>query len=105
MNAERNYRVPQVSLDLRWVDFDFCVLPSCPAEQPLLPNSHQPKQIRADSGTHEIQVNKTQSQLTWDTLYVTEVLEHKASVSSSPPPISEMVRPPLPGRVKNNSSS
>ena len=37
--------------------------------QPLQPNSHQPKQSRADSGTLEIQVNKTQSQLTWDTLF------------------------------------
>ena len=37
--------------------------------QLLLPNSHQPKQNRADSGTLEIQVNKTQSTSTWDTLY------------------------------------
>ena len=58
------YRVSQGSCDLGWVDFDFCVPPSCPAAQPLLPNSHQPKQSQADSGTL-----KTQSQLPWDTLY------------------------------------
>ena len=48
------------------VDFDICIPPSCPAAQPLLPNSHQPKQRQADSGTLKIQVNKTQSQLTLD---------------------------------------
>ena len=64
-----SYRVSQVSWDLGWVDFDFCVPPSCPADQPLLPKSHQPKQSRAESGTLEIWVNITQSQLTWDTLW------------------------------------
>ena len=51
------YRASHVLEELGWVDFDFCVPPSCPAAQPLLPNSHQPKQSRADSGTLEIQVN------------------------------------------------
>ena len=57
-----------VLVDLGWVDFDFCVPPSRQAAQPLLPNSHQPKQIWAGSGTLEIQVNKTQSTSTWDAL-------------------------------------
>ena len=52
------YRASHVLVDLGWVDFDFCVPPSCPAAQPLLPRSHHPKQSRADSGTLEIQVNK-----------------------------------------------
>ena len=55
------YRASHVLVDLGWVDLDFCVLPSCPAAQPLLPNSHQPKQSWADGGTLKIQVNKTQS--------------------------------------------
>ena len=66
---EPTYRVPHLLLDLGWVDFDLGVPPSCPAAQPLLPNSHQPRQSRADSGTLEIRVNKIQSPLTWDTLY------------------------------------
>ena len=61
-------RPGQVLVDLGWVDLDFYVPPSGPAAQPLLPNSHQPNQSWADSGTLEIQVNKTQSQLTWNTL-------------------------------------
>ena len=32
---------------LGWVDFDLGVPPSCPAGQPLLPNSHQPNQSQA----------------------------------------------------------
>ena len=44
-------------MDLGWVDFDLGVPPSCPSAQPLLPNSHQPKQNWADSGTLKIQVN------------------------------------------------
>ena len=59
-----------MSWDLGWADFDFCVPPSCRAAQPLLPNSHQPKQNQANSGKLQIQVNKTQSQLTWDTLCI-----------------------------------
>ena len=62
------YRVFHLLVHLGGVDFDLGVPSSCPAAQPLLPNSHQPKQSRADSGTLEIQVNKTQSPLTWDTL-------------------------------------
>ena len=55
---------------MAWVGL---TLISCPAAQPLLPNSHQPKQSRADSGTLKIQVNRTQSQLTWDTLYTVDL--------------------------------
>ena len=62
-------RAFHVLVDLGWIDFDFFVPPSCPATQPLLPKSHQPKQSLADSGTLEIQVNKTQSTSTWDALY------------------------------------
>ena len=49
--------------NLGWVDFDlgnWDFPPSCPAAQPLLPNFHQPKQNRADSGTVKLQVNPTQ---------------------------------------------
>ena len=45
------YRVSHVLVHLGWVDFDSCVPPSCPAAQPLLLNSHQPKQSQADTGT------------------------------------------------------
>ena len=38
------YRVIRMLVDLGWVDFDLGVPPSCPTAQPLLPNSHQPKQ-------------------------------------------------------------
>ena len=62
------YRVSHLLMDLGLVDFDLGVPPSCPAAQPLLPNSHQPKQIRADSGTLKILVNPTQSTSRWDTL-------------------------------------
>ena len=44
-----------VGLTLIWMFHSFC-----PATQPILPNSHQPKQNRADSGTVKIQVNPTQ---------------------------------------------
>ena len=73
------YRSSHVLVDLGWVDFDFSVPPSCLVAQPLLPNSHQPKHSQADSGTLEIQVNKTQSQLTWHTLYF--VLVHSLLVN------------------------
>ena len=41
-------------------NFDLGVRPSCTAFHPLLPNSHQPRQNRADSGTTKIKVNPTQ---------------------------------------------
>ena len=63
-------RMSHLLVDLGLVDLDFCAPPPCPAAQPLLPNSHQPKQSRADSGTLKIQVNKTQSISTWDALYI-----------------------------------
>ena len=44
-----------------------CVPSSCPAAQPLLPNSHQPRQNRADNGPLKIQVIATQSTSRWDT--------------------------------------
>ena len=44
-----------------WVDFDLGVPPACPAAQPLLPNSNQPRQNWADSGTPKIKVNPTRS--------------------------------------------
>ena len=36
------------------------VPPSCPAAQPVLPISHQPKQNQAEGGTAEIKLNPTQ---------------------------------------------
>ena len=45
-------------MGLGWVDFD-CVFKTHLA-QPLLPNSYQPRQNWADSGTPKIQVNPTQ---------------------------------------------
>ena len=45
---------------LGWVDFVWDVSPSFPAAQQLLPNSHQPRQNRADSGRVKIKVNPTQ---------------------------------------------
>ena len=53
-------RVSHLLSHLGWVDFDSCVPPSCPAVQPLLPNSQQPGQNWADSGTLQIQVSQTQ---------------------------------------------
>ena len=43
------YRVSHLLVDLGWVDSDLGVPPSGPAAQPLLPNSHQPRQNRADT--------------------------------------------------------
>ena len=42
-------------VDLGWVNFDLRVLPSDPAAQPLLPNSHRPVQSLADWGKLNIQ--------------------------------------------------
>ena len=53
------YRVSHLLVDLGLVDFDLGVPPSYPAAQPFLPNSHQPRQNGADSGTLKIQVNPT----------------------------------------------
>ena len=73
----RYYSRPAISLHgcsssqtLGWVDCDLDVPPSCPASQRIPPNSHQPRQNWADSGTLEIQVNPTHSTSRWDTLYV-----------------------------------
>ena len=63
------YSVSHMVVDLGWVDIDLGVPPSCPASQPLLPNSQEPKQTLADSGSLKIQVNPTQSTSRWDTLY------------------------------------
>ena len=65
------YRVFHLLRDLGWVELDFDVPLCYLATQPLLPNSHQPKQNQADSGTLKIQVNSAQNTSTsrWDTLY------------------------------------
>ena len=54
----RFYRVIHLVNNLGGVDFDLGVPPSCPSAQPLLPNSHQPRQNWADSGTLKIQVTQ-----------------------------------------------
>ena len=54
------YRVNLVVVDLGWVDFDLDVPPFCLAAQPILPNSHLPKQNWAENGTLKIKVNLTQ---------------------------------------------
>ena len=59
------YRVSHLVGDLGWVDFDFSVPPYFTLVQPLLLNSHQPKQSRADSGTLEIQVNQSFARIGW----------------------------------------
>ena len=46
--------------DLGWVDFDLDAAPSCPAAQPILPNSNLSKQNQLDSGTAKIKVNPAQ---------------------------------------------
>ena len=45
-----------------WVGLTLILVfhPSCPVVKTLLPNSHQPRQNWADSGTLKIQVNPTQ---------------------------------------------
>ena len=50
-------------LDLGWVDFDLGAPPSWPAAQRLGPNFHLLRQNWADSGTTNIKVNPTQSQV------------------------------------------
>ena len=45
------YRVTLVVVTLGWVDLDFDDPSSCPAAQPVLPNSHMHEQNRADSRT------------------------------------------------------
>ena len=54
------YRASHVLADWVLLTLIWDVPPSCPVAQPLLPNSHQPKQNWADSGTVKIQVNPTQ---------------------------------------------
>ena len=51
------YTVCRVVSYLGWVDFDLDVPPSCPAAQPILPNSHLPKQSLA--GMSKLKVNPT----------------------------------------------
>ena len=48
---------PQSWVGLTWIYDDTL---SCPAAQPLLPTSHQPKQNQAEGGTAKIKVNPTQ---------------------------------------------
>ena len=56
------YRLAHLVADLGWVDLDLCVPPPCPHAQPLLPNSHQPRQNLAGSGTPKIKINPAQAQ-------------------------------------------
>ena len=65
------YRSIHVPVDLGWVRLTLIsvfhtILPSCTAAPAKF---RQHKQSQANSGTLEIQVNKTQSTSTWDTLY------------------------------------
>ena len=52
-------------MNLIWVFHHLAQLPSHFCQIP-----NQPMQSQANSGTLEIQINKTQCSLTWDTLYV-----------------------------------
>ena len=70
-------------VDLGWVDFDLCVSPSCPVAQLLLPNSHQPTQSWAHSGTLKIQVNLTHSTFRWDALYLNALTLRKGCARRS----------------------
>ena len=56
--SKNMYRVSHLVIDLGWVDFDMSFPPFCSAAKPLLPNSHQPRQNWADSGTITIEVNQ-----------------------------------------------
>ena len=51
-----SYRVDHMLANLAWVDLDFCILPSCPIEQPLLPNSQN---AQVELGTLKIQAYPT----------------------------------------------
>ena len=57
---EMYFRVVHLGADLVWVDLDFCLPPSWPPAQPLLPNFHQLRQNWADSVTLKIKVNPTE---------------------------------------------
>ena len=70
-NKVSQYRVSHLLVDLGWVDFDLGVPPSCPTAQPLLPNSHQPRENWSGSETLKIQVNPNQSTSRWYTLCAT----------------------------------
>ena len=63
-----HYSGSHVLVNFGLVDFIFDVLPSLPAAQPILPNSHQPRQIWTESNPFEIQINSTKSTSRWDTL-------------------------------------
>ena len=57
--ASKIYRVNHPLADLGWVDFGM-FHPSCPTAQPILPNSHLPKQNGTESGTTKIRDIPTQ---------------------------------------------
>ena len=77
------YRMSHLLVNLGLLDFDLGVPQSCPAAQPLLPNSHQPRQNRADSAALKIQINPTQSTSRCDTLYtVPSVSNFESDVGS-----------------------
>ena len=70
------YRVSHLVIALGLVDFDLSVPPFCPAANTLLPNSHQPRQSWADSGTIQFEVNQIKSTTRCDTLYNSRIKEN-----------------------------
>jgi len=58
--SQHMYRVTHLLANLGWVDLDLGCYTLCPTAQPLLPNSHQPKQNRAEGGKAKIKINLTQ---------------------------------------------
>ena len=53
------YRVTLVVANLGWDDLILNVPPSCRVDQPILPNSHLPKQYQAVRGMSKFTVNPT----------------------------------------------
>ena len=74
------YRASQSVVDLGWVDFDLIIPSFDQADQPHLPNSHQPGQSVADRGKLKIQSAQPRSMTNWDTLYnyETQALEKQS---------------------------
>ena len=56
MTVLYRYRVTHLLANLGWVDFHL----GCPAAQPVLPISYQPRQNQAEGGTAKIKANPTQ---------------------------------------------
>ena len=55
------YRMSNLVVHLVWVDLDLDVPQCCPLCWPFLPNSPQPRQNLAGSGTPKIKINPTQA--------------------------------------------